>query len=813
MAEKKKYNSILVSGRKDQTLTYSKYVKDEESGESVKESLDKKVNVTDELETQQIKDGAITNEKMAADSVGNTNLQDGSVSNEKLEDGSITNDKLAENSITKDKLQDKTIGVEKLDNELRQAIAAATGLPENLVETIQNVDDTLRDHQSQLDDKQSQIDDKQQQINANDEDISLLQTRSTQMEETIKGIAATGGASQATAVTYDNKKSGLTALNAQAAIDETNTKLSDLSTTYIKDIIARVNQILPLDSNIGKYSSALIDEQGNIGFALTKEGKSLFDEDKAQFDNKISENTQIREILSSVEKILDVLVFGLSKSGFVDANGNVALYADKQGVHLANVVSHDVFGRTALIDEQGNIGFAIGKNGKILGNFDIATTKKITIGDAVFAVNGESIKLPENLFTYNTAKLMLPSKIPYVVGQQMYVYYESILYNGFVKDFTIFSRLANEAQQNDCHIYHSSVEEDTINFRLGNSFGNLIESRKVQVKVLDKSKEGNLKICVIGDSKSDNATKQAEVLNLCQKDGKLSVTFVGTLNKTGYDSDDNERTFSNCAISGSGIPDWCCGKTIASRENPFYDESVESGITVTMRTNTGNYNNSPIKFSIEKAISKIGEFDILWIDHGANQQSNEEAFKCYDYIISDVKRYNDANGKNIKVVISVQEGFGLIPQYDSIIKNVRTKDAMYRAVNYIDRYDNRESEGVFICPQYLNVDLWNDFPCTTVYQNSRNKDVTKKVCLDPIHPGVNTGAYLSNKQFSVGDICTVGSGLNRDRNMYLSLTDNLGVEPNDDKVHWAKATNSLNSGYYKIADMYYATIRYILSLS
>lgn len=140
MAEKKKYNSILISGRKDQTLTYSKYVKDEESGESVKESLDKKVNVTDKLETQQIKDGAITNEKMAAGSVGNTNLQNGSVSNEKLEDGSITNEKLAENSITKDKLKDNTIGVEKLDQELRQAINAATGIPEDLVETIQNVD-------------------------------------------------------------------------------------------------------------------------------------------------------------------------------------------------------------------------------------------------------------------------------------------------------------------------------------------------------------------------------------------------------------------------------------------------------------------------------------------------------------------------------------------------------------------------------------------------------------------------------------------------------------------------------------------------
>lgn len=143
MAEKKKYNSIMISGRKDETLTYSRYIKDEESDESVKETLDKKVNVSDELETQQIKDGAITNEKLAADSVGNGNIQDSSVSNEKLEDGSVTNEKLAVNSITKDKLKDKTIGVEKLDPELRQTIAAATGLPEELVESIQNVDENL----------------------------------------------------------------------------------------------------------------------------------------------------------------------------------------------------------------------------------------------------------------------------------------------------------------------------------------------------------------------------------------------------------------------------------------------------------------------------------------------------------------------------------------------------------------------------------------------------------------------------------------------------------------------------------------------
>lgn len=264
MAEKKKYNSILVSGRKDETLTYSKFVKDEESGESVKESLDKKVNVTDELTTQQIKDGAITNEKMAAGSVGNTNLQDGSVSNEKLEDGSITNEKLAENSITKDKLKDNTIGVEKLDPELRQTINAATGLPKDLVETIQNVDDTLKDHQSQLDDKQ-------QQITANDKDISLLQTRSTQMEETIKGIAATGGASQATAVTYDNEKSKLTAVNIQSAVDEVVDK------TTIKDEEGNVQDTPFRVIENEEFIKAVVDSDGKVLFGFYRAtGKPYF---------------------------------------------------------------------------------------------------------------------------------------------------------------------------------------------------------------------------------------------------------------------------------------------------------------------------------------------------------------------------------------------------------------------------------------------------------------------------------------------------------------------------------------------------------
>lgn len=123
-------------------------------------------------------------------------FNDKSVTTEKLAEGSVTNSKLAPESVTQD----------KFDKELLQIFKAAAGLPENLIETIQNVDSTLADHQ--------------RQISSNDDDISDLQTKTKQIKDTVDGIAVSGGASVGSAVTYDNTQSGLDALNIQNAIDE-----------------------------------------------------------------------------------------------------------------------------------------------------------------------------------------------------------------------------------------------------------------------------------------------------------------------------------------------------------------------------------------------------------------------------------------------------------------------------------------------------------------------------------------------------------------------------------------------------------------
>ena len=60
-------------------------------------------------------------------------LSDLSISTPKLQDGSVTNEKIADDTMT----------IDKFDPELRKTVQAATGLPDNLLQMIQDVDINL----------------------------------------------------------------------------------------------------------------------------------------------------------------------------------------------------------------------------------------------------------------------------------------------------------------------------------------------------------------------------------------------------------------------------------------------------------------------------------------------------------------------------------------------------------------------------------------------------------------------------------------------------------------------------------------------
>ena len=116
-AEKVNYSNTLVSDRADETLTYTRYVKDESSGKSAKELLDEKVNKTDQLDTTQIADQAVTTEKLENESVTTEKLNAASVTTDKVADANITTSKLADSSVETNKINNKAVTTEKLNDE------------------------------------------------------------------------------------------------------------------------------------------------------------------------------------------------------------------------------------------------------------------------------------------------------------------------------------------------------------------------------------------------------------------------------------------------------------------------------------------------------------------------------------------------------------------------------------------------------------------------------------------------------------------------------------------------------------------------
>ena len=103
--------------------------------------------------TEKLGDSSVTSEKVAEKNIINSKLDDSSVDERTIKDKNVTNRKLADSavdtpklhdqSVTNEKMADNTLTLDKFDPELRKSLEAATGLPDNLLTMIQNVDESL----------------------------------------------------------------------------------------------------------------------------------------------------------------------------------------------------------------------------------------------------------------------------------------------------------------------------------------------------------------------------------------------------------------------------------------------------------------------------------------------------------------------------------------------------------------------------------------------------------------------------------------------------------------------------------------------
>ncbi len=119
-----------------------------EDGAVVERAIDEGAVTTPKIasgavETDKIANENVTSEKLAGDSVTTSKIKNESVTTEKLAESSVEESKIKNGAVTNDKIAQDSLTKDKFDPELRKALDAATGLPDELVTMIQDVDKNL----------------------------------------------------------------------------------------------------------------------------------------------------------------------------------------------------------------------------------------------------------------------------------------------------------------------------------------------------------------------------------------------------------------------------------------------------------------------------------------------------------------------------------------------------------------------------------------------------------------------------------------------------------------------------------------------
>lgn len=144
ITEKLNDRAVTTEKVEEKAITNPKLGDQSVDGRVVREaSLETKHLANESVTTDKLARKSITKDKIAEGAVDETLVKDGSIINSKLSKNAVSTDKIENGSVTNDKLASGTLKIDKFDPELRKAIESATGLPDNLVGMIQDVDESL----------------------------------------------------------------------------------------------------------------------------------------------------------------------------------------------------------------------------------------------------------------------------------------------------------------------------------------------------------------------------------------------------------------------------------------------------------------------------------------------------------------------------------------------------------------------------------------------------------------------------------------------------------------------------------------------
>lgn len=453
---------------------------------------------------------------------------------------------------------------------------------------------------------------------------------------------------------------------------------------------------------------------------------------------------------------------------FYDADGNVISTVDTI-TGITNYGTIDIPAGAAM--------YAVNLTADSIGSF--ATWENYNVSAAVIGNANDISAIKSDI--KDESSLVLPAYIYGVVGHPTFIYYENILKNGWLKDYTI----SNDAIQTrrECYkVIPAQAGEQTIPI-IKYKGRKVIESKSVVLRTVAKNTSGSAKVLIIGDSKSASNAPWETLAALISADSYASFTFLGLV----------DGAIKREAYSGKSIINLCDDPYISgSTPNIFYDATI---------TTAHSHH-----FSFAKGVNTLGTTpDIVVLDYGANQWSRSwDTIKgCYDDVIASIR----ATSTNVKIVIVAQEGTGLVDtvNYQDDGK-WSLENTNYTTIGQmVSEYQGRESENVYLSPQYIGIDLYHGFPICELPAFD-GASGTVEFSMDNTHPGLNADLWNSGTAYSYGD------WVNRNGAGYGCKKANTGIDPESDNgTYWTKCEN-LNDGYRQKGQIYYNLLKYLLTV-
>lgn len=319
--------------------------------------------------------------------------------------------------------------------------------------------------------------------------------------------------------------------------------------------------------------------------------------------------------------------------------------------------------------------------------------------------------------TTHGMELILPKKVHCVVGHEMNMYYENFLLNGRADRVQKLFCIGYSGQTKNYidELRYIPTQSATLPGQANLFINNTTHvdlQKSFQCIAVPKDAGGNnsRKALVIGDSRTNQGNITQTLLDLFNDSSEaMSLTLLGT---RGTNPNLHE------GHAGWAAYHYCTQSSFLNQANAFWNPLT-------------------LKFDFSYYMSQQGYsgVDYVIIDLGINDMaytSNEDTIKYMNEILTSIRTYNSS----INVIFAPSESYcdTTFGDYNTYVNQKNTILRLTKRI--LKEYDNRESEKIFICPSYLNVDLVNDFPYELVPISSRNTDVTVKRVTDILHPSI-----------------------------------------------------------------------------